>query len=433
MRNLLSSISAKAPALFKKRIFNNFFYLILLQASNFIFPLLLIPYLVKTIGYDKVGLVFFAQSLMSYFIMVTDYGFNLTATQQISVNRENKTKIAEVINAVLFTKLLLLVAGFVLLSSLIFIVQRFRSTPGLFYFSFLIVVGQTFSPNWFFLGLEKMRFIAILSFAGKLSFLILVFFFIKDPAGYIYVNFFLGVGNIIVAILMCLSMYSKVGLTLRFDLNEIKYQLKEGWLIFVSGFAINMYMSSNIFILGFYVNKSTLGYYSIAEKCYLAIRSVLGIFSQVIYPRVCNMAESGINELKIFYRKIMPYFLIFLIIGSISFYLLAPYIVFLFSHAKKDEIVFLARAFSALPLIVALNIPPYQIIVVSKLKNSYGSILISASILNILLNIFLAKIYGAIGTIASIYVTELFVTIGMYLIIELKHRPLSIFFNHPTF
>jgi PST family polysaccharide transporter len=66
-----------------KRLLSNFFSLSVLQGLNYLFPLITMPYLTRVLGMDKYGLVSYAAVIISYFQMVTDYGFNLSATKDI--------------------------------------------------------------------------------------------------------------------------------------------------------------------------------------------------------------------------------------------------------------------------------------------------------------------------------------------------------------
>ncbi|WP_083761127.1 oligosaccharide flippase family protein [Thermoanaerobacter italicus] len=79
-----------------KRLITNIFSLSLLQIANYVLPLLTVPYLVRVLGPEKYGLISFSQAFIQYFILLTDYGFNLSATRKISIYRDDKEKISEV-------------------------------------------------------------------------------------------------------------------------------------------------------------------------------------------------------------------------------------------------------------------------------------------------------------------------------------------------
>ncbi|NNG27427.1 MAG: oligosaccharide flippase family protein, partial [Ignavibacteriaceae bacterium] len=70
-----------------KKIIHNFTSLSVLQAANYLFPLIILPYVVRVLGPEKYGLVQFAAALNIYFLIICDYGFNLSGTRAVSGNR----------------------------------------------------------------------------------------------------------------------------------------------------------------------------------------------------------------------------------------------------------------------------------------------------------------------------------------------------------
>ena len=76
-----------------KNLINNIFSLSILHGLNYILPMLTIPYLVRVLGPEYFGLLAYATSIISFFILITDYGFNLSATRQVSIHREDKKKL----------------------------------------------------------------------------------------------------------------------------------------------------------------------------------------------------------------------------------------------------------------------------------------------------------------------------------------------------
>ena len=74
----------------RRIVLKNFLSLTTLQTINYLLPLVILPYLTRVIGMDKFGLIAFAQSLVQYFMILTDYGFSLSATKEISLVGEHK-------------------------------------------------------------------------------------------------------------------------------------------------------------------------------------------------------------------------------------------------------------------------------------------------------------------------------------------------------
>ena len=68
----------------RRKLLGNMFWLYSLQGLNYFIPFAVLPYLVRVLGVERYGLVSFAQAFAQYFVILTDYGFNLFATKQIA-------------------------------------------------------------------------------------------------------------------------------------------------------------------------------------------------------------------------------------------------------------------------------------------------------------------------------------------------------------
>lgn len=69
----------------KNTVANNYFALLLIQVINFALPIIIYPYLVRTIKIEKYGLIMIGQSLAVFFTLIVDFGFNTSGTRQVAV------------------------------------------------------------------------------------------------------------------------------------------------------------------------------------------------------------------------------------------------------------------------------------------------------------------------------------------------------------
>ena len=183
-----------------------------------VLPLITLPYLVRVLGVEVFGLVNFALSIIMYFNILVSFGFELSATREISIHRDNNHKVQEIFWSVMFIKTALLFISFFVLSILLFYIDTLSEYKTLYYTTFGIVVGNVLFPSWFFQGMERMKYITLVNVISSIIFTVLIFVLVRDRTDYIYVPLFKSLGTIVGGI------YS---LWLVFKLFSIKFVLPE--------------------------------------------------------------------------------------------------------------------------------------------------------------------------------------------------------------
>lgn len=406
----------------KNKLFENFIYLTGLQIFNYILPLITLPYLIKVLQPEKFGLTIYAQTVMLYFIVLIDYGFNITATRRISIYKEDSKKISEVFNNVISTKLFLLLFSLFTLTLMFFFIPKFNNNWVLFLFTSGVLIGQVFFPLWLFQGLQDMKYLMYFNFLSRIIFTVLVFVIIKSPSDFVFVNLLNSLASIFIGILSIYFVKRKYNIVLKISgIKNIISELKDGWMVFLSNFSIQIYMSSNLIILSVYSNDTTIGYYTVAEKVILIIRQLLSVFSQVIFPHVCQLTSNFKLIIKFFKKAYLPFVLSIFLLCVFSF-LFAGEIVFLLTGNKINDIVNLIRILSFVPFIVCLNIPAYQTLLAYNYKNLYSKILIFGAFISLAFNFILAYFYNAYGTALSVVLTEFFITSGLIIVTFKKFK-----------
>ncbi len=400
----------------RKRLLENFISLSVLQAANYILPLITLPYLVRVLGPNKFGLIAFAQSLINYFIILTDYGFNLSGTQEISIVRNDKEKISKIFSTIIVIKLILLTISFIILSLLIFNFNKFKVEWEIYYFTFISVVGNIFFPIFFFQGLEKMKYITLLNIVSRLIFIVGIFTIIKSPSDYIYVPLIGALSMVTIGFISIIVLFYnfKIHFILP-DWKSILEELKEGWYIFASQLSVSLFTNSNIFILGIFTNNTIVAYFAAAERIIKAIINLSVPISTTIYPFVCKLFVSSRDMAFVFLRKVLKIFGSIFFIVSILTFIFAPQIVNItLGHAYSHSGIVL-RLLSLLPLSIFLdNIFGTQILLNTNQKRIFMNILIIGGILNILLAIISVPFLKHVGTSISYLTAELFICITMY-------------------
>lgn len=405
-----------------KRIADNIISLLSVQGFNYILPLITFPYLTRVLGPDKYGLIAFALAFIGYFQILTDYGFNLSATREISTNRNDDVKVSEIYSSVMATKVILLILSFFIMVLVVFSFEKFRNDWLLYFFTFGLVVGNLLLPTWFFQGMEKMRYISILNIGISLIYTASIFIFVRNTSDYLYVPLINSIGTILIGIYSLSLVHREFDVKIiRPSMTNIKYQLEEGWHVFISTVAISFYTISNIFILGFFANNTIVGYYSVADRIIKMVSGLLGPISQSIYPYISVLAIKSKNDAIVFLKKIT------ILIGasslalSLIIFLFAGVIIYILAGSQFNESVILIQIMAFLPFIIALsNIFGTQTMLTFNYKKAFSRIIIIAGVINIILALVLTPLFKAVGISAVVVITELFVTIAMYYYLKVK-------------
>jgi PST family polysaccharide transporter len=406
----------------KRRLAENFFSLSVLQVVNYLLPLITLPYLVRVLGPEKFGLVAFAQAFIGYFIILTDYGFNLSATREISINREKKEKVSEIFSSVMAVKFLLGILSFFILGLFLIFIPRFGNDWLIYLFTFGMVFGNILFPVWFFQGMERMKYITILNIIAKGIFTVCIFIFIREMADYLYVPLINSLGYLVAGALSLGIVFKDFGVKFNLPtIQAIKHQFKEGWHIFISTAAISLYTTSNAFILGLFTNNTIVGYYSAAEKIIRAVQGLLTPVSQTVYPYISKLVAESKERALGFIRKLVKLVGVGSFILSLLIFVLAGPIVNIVLGSQYQQSIIVLRILAFLPFIIGLsNIFGIQIMLTFDLKRAFSRILISAGLLNMALALILAPLYQHVGVAVAVLTTEIFVTLSMFLYLQKK-------------
>ena len=280
----------------------NFISLALLQGVNYLLPLLSFPFLFRVLGVERWGLVTFGYSLMQYFVMFTDFGFNLSATKYISEHRNDLQKINSYLNSAMIGRFILCGISLAILLALISYFDKFRTESIFYLLYFGIILGNVMFPMWFFQGMENMKYITVFNIVAKSLSFIPFFIFIRKPEDYIYVPIFYSIGFVLAGIVSLFIVYFKMGMKWYFtSISQISSSLKDSSAYFLARASTSLFTTSNSFLLGLVCGNTMVGYYSAAEKLYQAYNQLLSPFTGVLFPHIAKSRDVLFFK-KIFYR-----------------------------------------------------------------------------------------------------------------------------------
>ena len=379
-----------------------------LQLITYIFPIIILPYLFRVIGPEKFGLIAFAQAFVQYFMILTDYGFSVSATKEISLCLEDKEKVCNVISAVMTIKTILAFLSLLILCIVIYFVPRFKDDWMVYTLSFGVVIGNTLFPSWFFQGTESMKYTAKLNIIGEFVYAFGIFLLIHAPSDYLLVPTITSLSALLTGLLGQYILFTRFQATYQLPkLKDLRRQLQAGWNIFISVVAINAYTTTRVFAVGLLTNNTLTGFYSIADKIANAVQTFpLSAFSQAIFPRLSKIFHK--NKMKAF--EIMKQIQLITVIVSLIFlpltFLLSPFIIKLVCGGTYPAAILSLRLLLISVFFISSNAFRVQFLLVCGKTNIYSRIHITMAAIGLPLIIIFIYSYSYVGAAMATAIIE---------------------------
>ena len=405
----------------KQRLAANIFWLYGLQGLNYLTPALLIPFLMRTLGVSQYGLVVFAQSIAQYFILVTDFGFNFSATRSISLSRGDSDSVNKIFWTVLTIKLALLVLCALTLQFILTVVRRFHDNSGVYYAAYLMAVGNAIFPLWLFQGIEQMRSISVLTGLGKLLAAVLVLLFVKSSQDTLLTALLLSSGFVFSGLLgMTVALRKHVTAFYRPTWQDIVSTISESRHLFLTTAAISLYSNTNTFLVGMLSGMEQVGYFNLADKLIRAFGGLIAPLIQATYPRMIALRSQSTIQALMFVRKMLLYAICAGVVIGLGLVFGAKQLaILLFSHQSNETVTNLLRLLALFPLLAALNyILGTLLLIPFGLDKVQSRMLLAIGAANVLLGFLLIPHLGALGGVLAMLATETVQMLGSIFMIR---------------
>lgn len=310
---------------FKHVLVQNFLALSTLQIINMVLPFVTLPYLARVLGVSNYGVVMMVYSVMQLLFVFNDYGFNLSATREISKYRKDKKRVNTIFSSIMVVKCLFIILSLVLLAVLLNTVTVMKAHKLAYLLGFGMVLGQSFTPLWLFQGMERMKYVTLVNLISKGVFTVLIFVFITRAEHYVYVPLLYSTGFVIAGVASLFLVFKEFGIEfIRPRLKEVVAQIRNSAQYFFSRVSISAYTTGNNFIVGIVLGEYAAGIFGVAEKLYQAMVVVYSPLSDAIYPHMVIKRDLSL------FKKVF--------IGVLAVNLIVAGFTFVFSNGIVDFI-----------------------------------------------------------------------------------------------
>ncbi len=389
-------------------LFKNFSYIAFLQLFVLIAPLITYPYLIATLGAELYGWVILAQIIVSYCSIIVDFGFNAVSARHIAIHRESREKLSEIISSILTIRFVLWLCCLILYISIICVISTYRGHFWLFILSFGLTFNELLFPQFYFQGIEKMRYITILNILVRIISIALIFLCIKSAGNYWLVPALTSIAYLIGGMLSLYIIFYRDKVVYKIpSFTVMKYYFKDASLIFFTNLVSTVKDKLNYILLGHFIAINQLVIYDLGSKITNILSKPSEILCTVLLPKIAK--EKNVRVFKFVINGL------FLVI-CISVLILNIFLSEIVHFFIKEEIELLPlRLYSLAPIFLGISL-----FIASNLMIAFGynkyllySIFITTGIYLLLLGIvyyngWLTSIISFVTITVLSYLSELF-------------------------
>ena len=374
-----------------------------------LFPFVISIYAARVLLPESIGEVAYAQNIVNYFAILAFLGLPTYGLREIAIARNNKDELSKVYSELFIINFVSTVFFSLFYYGLIIFNDSFHHNFLLYFIVGITVILNVFNISWLYDGLEEFKYVALRNAVVKFIILVISIIIIRNendilPFAIVTV---LGVGgNGLINII-----HSRKFIRFSFSGLNLKKHLRPILLLAMVNVAIEIYTMIDITMIGYYLPKEHVAFYSYASKVNKMILQVTNTFTFVLVPRISLYYKEGnfekFNNLLLKGLRIIL-ILAFPIIISMQFTA-----EFLFSFLFGVEYV--ASAFVEQILCILVLISPIGYLLGSRVmlvSNNETRMLICVSIgavINVIFNLLLIPSFCEIGAAIASVISELII------------------------
>jgi O-antigen/teichoic acid export membrane protein len=273
------------------RLRSNIVSLYLVQGLNYLVSFVTFPFLARALGAESFGTMNYAFAAIQYGVLFTDFGFNLSATREVAVVRDDPRAAAAVFWRTTWAKLGLMLASFLVLLPCIFAIPQWQAQAPVFLASLVYIVSSVFFPIWWFQGFEEMRMASFLTVVARALMLGFLLVCVDGPQDVVLAVLLQAAPQMLAGALWWSSgwgvarpQWFKTGR------QEVLASIRASWPLFLSSVATNLYTTSTTVLLGFFAPAAEVGFFAAANKLTYTAQGLIGPLVQATYPRIAQLA-----------------------------------------------------------------------------------------------------------------------------------------------
>jgi PST family polysaccharide transporter len=279
------------------RLFKNMSWLFVLNFSNTIIPYFTFPYITRVFLPEGYGKISFALSFIAYFQTLIEYGFTLTGARIAAIVEGDSNKLSKAYSSITAVRILFFVVSIPLILLITINNKQLYEIRELIYILIVLVFSNTIMPIWLFQGLQKIKYMTIISVSVRTIFIISVFTFIKSKTDIYLYSIIYSISFLIIGIISMIVIRFRIKIKFcKVSFNDIKEMIKDGFYVFTSNAVMKVMTNTGNFVLGLFYPLLYTGYYSGISKISQVITMAFYPIGQALYPYHSKKYEESFEK-----------------------------------------------------------------------------------------------------------------------------------------
>lgn len=387
----------------------NFIFQILYQFIVLGLPLVVSPYLTRTLGDTNLGIYTYTYSIAYFFVIfamlgISKYGQRIIAARKNDYNKLRRTfwslySVHSIISLFSFF-------GFILFC------MFQKENKNIYYIQAFYVLSALFDLTWLFYGLENFKSVVIKNSIIKVLETILIFTLVKNTNDIVIYTIIKSI-SILLGQIVLLPQVIKMIRPSKFSFDDVKEHIAPLFILSITVIASTLYTMFDKTLLGLLSTKENVAYYDYSDKIISIPKSIVSVIGTVLFPRACACFANDDREgMKKYFRYsiLFTYFVSFACI----FGMLSVADLFALQYYGSDfyECGKIIKSLSIVVLVVCVgDIVRTQFLIPMKKDFLFVLSLIMNAILNIVISVLLIPKMGVYGAVIGTVSAELFGTI----------------------
>jgi O-antigen/teichoic acid export membrane protein len=398
-----------------------------LSASQVVLPIVSIPYISRVLNPDGVGRVSFIDSFTYYFISIAEFGIMVYGMRAIARVRDNAAERSKLVSELLALHVISSAFSLVLYTVAVYFLWHKIQDTRLLLFSVLFLLVNFFACEWYFIGMEKFRYITVRSLLVRVLALIAMFLLVRSPPDYYMYYGIIVIAAIIISIWNNIILFSE--LKVSFKGVDWRRHIRFTKITYFLSLAYGVTLLLDNVLLRMVSSVEAVGWYAFSMKVVRLSSTLLTDSLLVFFPRIVFLIEQkddrAVQDVLLQNLRLITLLSIPLCAGI---FVLAEELVLVIFGEQFLPAVADVRILSIFPFLRAYNLfLSKQILIAHNQEARYLRSLVTGGLLFVPLTLTLSYFYADKGASYAMVISEVVILAMNYFYVRQTLPQLKVF------